>query len=912
VTLAAGTRLGAYDVLALIGAGGMGEVYRARDPRLGRDVAIKVLPAGISADPDRLHRFEQEARSAAALNHPNILAVYDIGTHDGAPYIVSELLEGETLRERLTSASLPVRKAIEYAVQIAHGLAAAHEKGIVHRDLKPENIFVTADGRVKILDFGLAKLTQADAAVTRLSALPTTPPNTVPGIVLGTIGYMAPEQVRGLPADHRSDIFAFGSVLYEMLSGQRAFRGETTIDAMTAILKEDPPDLPSAERHIPPALARIVDRCLEKNPAARFKSADDLGFALETLSSHSDAGPALKSPAPAFSSSRFAPCLAALMFLSLALVLAAILFVRSPQTAPMVRFQIPPPAGGIFTGQNSTPRMAISPDGQYIAFTVNLRDGTPEQLWIRRLDALEARPLANTEARLGAAQPVQQPFWSPDSRHVGFFVDALLKKVDIASGAVQTVSGIPELGANYGGTWNRDGTILFGTSLTKGLQRVSADGGKPSQVTTLDASTGELAHLWPQFLPDERHFLYLAVGEQARDERAVYAGSIGSNERKRVLESAYMATFVPPGYLFFVRDSALMVQRFDVDALELQDESIQVADAVQVIVNGRAGFTVSDTGVLVYRAGSATTADSELAWFDRAGKQLGTVAAPFLYRGVELSPDGFRAAVHREERESTGDLWVLDLQRGSTSRFTFDASQHNMAPVWSPDGRRIFFSRNTGNTWGIYERDSTGVGAERLLHEAKGPGPVTPLTVSPDGQRLVFRANNQGDFSVLSLSSEHEASPYLQIPFNQSFGQLSPDGRWMAYNSNESGRAEVYVQSFPSLGTRYQVSTAGGTQPRWRGDGQELFYVVLPPSGAGTLMSVKVEATTAALRFGIPERLFDSHAIAPEHAPPAFGYSVTADGKRFLVARPLVAVNANPAETPLTVVLNWPSALRPR
>ena len=401
--LPAGARFGPYEIVAPLGAGGMGEVYRARDPRLGRDVAIKVLPAGLSADSERLERFEQEARAAAALSHPNILAVHDIGIDGGTPYIVSELLDGDTLRERLAAGALPVRKAVEFAVHIAHGLAAAHDKGIVHRDLKPENIFITVDGRVKILDFGLAKLTQAEPSAD-LSVAPTMVPPTTPGMVMGTVGYMAPEQVRGVAADHRADIFAFGAVLYEMLSGGRAFRGATPADTMTAILKEDPPDLPAAERRIPPALARIVDRCLEKNPAARFKSADDLGFALETLSTHSDSQMALKAPPDSPSKLRRGlPWIAALLFFTTTLALASVQLFRAPQTAPVVRFQVPPPADGIFPGANNVPRFSISPDGQYLAFTANLQDGQPDQLWIRRMDSLEARALSNTASPPSAA-----------------------------------------------------------------------------------------------------------------------------------------------------------------------------------------------------------------------------------------------------------------------------------------------------------------------------------------------------------------------------------------------------------------------------------------------------------------------------------------------------------------------------
>ncbi len=897
----------------------MGEVYRARDPRLGRDVAIKVLPIAWSGDPERLQRFELEARAAATLNHPNILAVFDIGQHDGSPYIVSELLDGETLRERLAGGVLPVRKAVEYAIQIARGMAAAHEKGIVHRDLKPENVFVTSDGRLKVLDFGLAKLTQPEGAPVGATALPTTPafdlaqarPDTQPGMVLGTIGYMSPEQVRGVAADHRADIFAFGTVLYEMLSGRRAFQRETAVETMTAILKENPPDLPLAERHIPPALDRIVDRCLEKGPAERFQSAADLGFALEALSGHSES--TLAAPAGVtFGASRLRrsmPWAVAFVLLVTTVVLAALQLSRSPQASPVVQFHVPPPAGGIFPGANNTPRMAISPDGQYLAFTVNLRDGKPELLWLRKLDSLEARAVPNTDAPAGA-EPVQQPFWSPDSRYVGFFADGKLKKVDIASTSVQTIAAIP--GNNFGGSWNQEGVILVGSVATKGLQRVSADGGTLSQVTTLDDSRNESAHLWPQFLPDGRHFLYLAFGDP--EDVAIYAGALDSAERKLVLKSQFMVYFAPPDHLFWVSDGALMVQRFDVDALELQGTPIQIAEGVSGTLNGRIGITVSDTGVLVHRpAAGGLEADSQLVWLDRSGQQLGSIGMPSTYRGIELSPDDRQVAVHREERQAGGDLWLLDLVRGSTARLTLDAT-HSMSPVWSPDGRRIVFSRQVGTSWRLYERESSGVGTERQLYESKSF--LTPLSILPDGQSVVIRLVNgasQGDFFVMRLSDAQSASPYLQIPFNLTYGQLSPDARWMAYSSIESGRNEIYVQSFPSPSTRYAVSTDGGIQPRWRRDGRELFYLHAPQGSASqqAMMSVTLEPAGAGLKFGVPAALFDAYAASSLHGglPMVFQYAVSSDGNRFLVARQLGAENAAPGETPLTVVLNWTSLL---
>ncbi len=677
MSLAPGVRLGVYEVSALIGAGGMGEVYRARDPRLGRDVAIKVLPPAFSADPERLRRFEQEAQAAAGLNHPNILAVHDIGTHDGAPYIVSELLEGETLRERLTSGPLLVRKAVEYAVQIAHGLAAAHEKGIVHRDLKPENIFVTADGRVRILDFGLAKLTQADGTPAGASALPTTPPDTLPGVVLGTVGYMAPEQVRGLQADHRSDIFAFGAVLYEMLSGSRAFLGETTMDAMTAILKEDPPDLPSAERRIPPALARLVDRCLEKSPAARFQSTRDLAFALEGSSSPSESATAIAAIPMRGSRSRVGWSIAALSSLAfLAALPFAIAHLREPAVQPgAVRFAVAPPDDATFPGATAYfQAQTVSPDGRRLVFRAQ-RPGSADLLWVRSLDALEAQPLPGTEGG-------DHPFWSPDSRFIGFFAEGRLKKIEASGGPSQALCDAP---AGEGGTWNAEGTIVFAASGSSGLSRVSAAGGEPVPLTTLDASSKETSHRWPQFLPDGRRFLFLA-----QPGNSVRLGSLDSPETRNLLSTDSKALYAAPGYLLFMREQTLMAQSFDPSRAELKGDSFPVAEEVRVgVTNGRAAFSVSESGVLTYRSGAESQVN-QLTWLDRSGKVLQTIDQPNDYRSFALSPDDSQIIVHRHEGPGGGGLWLIDWKRGTKSRFTSSPS-HNTDAHWSPDGGRIVY-----------------------------------------------------------------------------------------------------------------------------------------------------------------------------------------------------------------------------
>jgi eukaryotic-like serine/threonine-protein kinase len=878
VALTAGTRLGPYEVLAPVGAGGMGEVYRARDPRLGRDVAVKVLPAAFSADPERLHRFEQEARAAAALNHPNILAVHDIGQHDGAPYIVSELLEGATLRDRLSGGALPVRKAVEYAVQIAHGLAAAHEKGITHRDLKPENIFVTTDGRVKILDFGLAKLTQAEPAVAALSALPTTPPDTSPGVVLGTIGYMSPEQVRGLPADHRSDIFAFGAILYEMLSGRRAFHRETGAETMTAILKEDPAELPTAERHIPPTLERIVDRCLEKNSAARFQSTRDLAFALEGLSSSSDAVPIDRSIAGRNPGAWLAWAVAGVLALTGIAVAPLVVahFREVPARPEVIRFSVFPATNTAFSPAPIAPFQAVSPDGRRLAFLATR--GGPSLLWVRSLDSLDARALPGTE---GASLP----FWSPDSRFIGFFLEGKLKKIEATGGPAQTVSDAP---AGEGGTWNRDGVILFGSS-ADGLFRVSAAGGQPVAITKPDASRQETSHRLPDFLPDGRHFVYLA-----QPSKTIHVGSLDSADTTQLLNADSKAIYAPPGYLLFVRENTLLAQPFDIARLEARGDPVPIAQQVRANpTNGRAAFSASER-VLTYRTGEPS--DSQLLWLDRSGKRMGVLGDPAPYGDVELSPDGKQVAVDIRDRARARDIWIFDIARGVRTRFTFD-SANDISGRWSPNGDRLVFGSNRDAQAGLYLKQSSGTGREQVLLASKNL--PFPDSWSPDGRFLLYDAENPKtgwDLWVLPLSGERKPQPFVQTEFREEFGRFSPDGRWIAYRSNESGRFEVYVVAFPGPGGKWQVSTAGGQFPRWRHDGKEIFYV----AADNKLMAGEVNGQGAGFDVGTLRPLFE---LQPAGGYP---YDVAGDAQRFLVRVPMDQTGSEPVD----VVVNWAAGLK--
>jgi len=865
----------------------MGEVYRARDTRLGRDVAVKVLPATFSADPDRLHRFEQEACAAGALNHPNILSIYDIGTHDGSPYVVSELLEGQTLRQRMGGSALLQRKAIDYALQVAHGLAAAHEKGIVHRDLKPENLFITNDGRVKILDFGLAKLTGATNGDVSQTSIPTRRVDTDPGKVMGTVGYMSPEQLKGFRIDHRSDIFSFGAILYEMLSNRRAFHGESAAETMSAILKEDPPDLSETNHRVSPALERLVSHCLEKNPEARFHSARDLAFALEALS-----GSIVTSTetvtAPAFPARRVTRreliswSLAAL-FLLVAVALVIISLRRTPTNeTQQSRFYIYPPEKASFGGATDF----ISPDGRKLIFNVTGADGKI-QLWIRSLDSLTAQPIPGTEQG-------GQAFWSPDSRFIGFFARGKLKTLELSGGVTQTLA---DAQAGRGGAWNRDGVILVSPAFGN-LFRISASGGAAAQVTTIDTSRHQTGHYWPHFLPDGRHFIYLARST-SREENGIYVGSLDSHESKLLIHSDAGAMYAAPGYLLFLRERTLLAQPFDAEKLQLSGEPTVIAEQVSYNpTNGRAFFCVSDNGVLVYR--SSELANNRLTWFDRTGKQLGSLGTPDVFVSPSLSPNETKVAMARADPSAPGsDIWLLDLS-GRSSRLTFDPA-NDINPVWSPDGSRIVFSSNRSGQYDLYWKSSSGAGNEELLYKSSNTKFVTDW--SADGRFILYQETaptTQLDLTTLPLFGDQKPIAVVQTNFNETQGKFSPDGHWIAYVSNESGILQVYVQNFPPAGGKWMVSINGGTMPRWRADGKELFFI----SPDSKLMAVSVSVNGNYFEAGSLNPLFDVRV-----PPPITGgtsYSPTRDGRRFLMN----ALAEESAPLPAVVVQNWTALLK--
>jgi serine/threonine protein kinase/Tol biopolymer transport system component len=892
--LAPGQHLGPYTVIGELGAGGMGEVYRARDERLGRDVAVKVLPTAYSADADRLHRFEKEARATAALSHPNIVAVYDVGIDGNAPFIVSELLEGQTLRERLQAGSIPVRKAIGYSVAIAGGLSAAHEKRIIHRDLKPENLFITPDDRIKILDFGLAKLIEPASTATA-TALPTEPALTAPGLVLGTVGYMAPEQVRGLEVDHRADLFAFGVILYELLCGRRPFRRDTAAETMTAILHDDPPGLMSGDAPVAPGLAHIVQRCLEKNPAARFQTASDLAFALENLSGTSTAASTLTAVSASPSPSRVRAWVG---WGAAALVLATLAppafrhFRERPDPLSPMRFQMAP--GVELAGPGN---FSISPDGRHVAFFGLGSDGSA-RLFVRDMHSLDVRPLPGSEV----SGPAPPPFWSPDSRFIAFETGGHLKKIAVSGGPPQPLCTIP--GVAVGGSWNRDGDIIVGNT-AGGLMRVRETGGACVALTTLDASRKEEFHLLPTFLPDGRHFVYLRVSPGAPGEGGTYVGSIDQKpeeqDLRRLMPYEVGLTYAPSadlrtGFLMFVREGTLFAQTFDPERRALDGNPIPVAGRVGTFRDG-GFFATSGNGVLVYRTADT---DFQVTWVDRQGATVGRASEPGAFRDAALSPDGTRAVVTRTNPQdpAKSDLWMLDLQRGTgATRLTLGGGQAQH-PVWSPDGSRIAFTFNNSV---IRELRASGEGDSKTLVQSASAGLITATGWSPDGRFLLYAVADINSRDLLVLPTDGGTPvPFMKTEFVEDADVFSPNGRWVAYVSNQSGAFDVYVRAFTSdfssgsaaTGPSIRISR-GGSSPRWRGDGRELFYLAQD----GKMMAIAVKPEPE-FQVGPPVALFQS-------PPGTIVGDVTLDGKKLLLVTPAGAS----ASAPFTAVINWTSEL---
>jgi Tol biopolymer transport system component len=896
MALAPGTCLGPYEIVAALGAGGMGEVYRARDTRLKRDVAIKVLPDGFSQDSDRLARFQREAELLATLNHPNIAAVYGLEKTNDLTGIVLELVEGETLADLIARG--PLGEALPIARQICDALEAAHEKGVIHRDLKPANIKVTPTGQVKVLDFGLAKMLEPDASPTSLTMSPTLSVRaTYAGVILGTAAYMSPEQARGKPVDRRTDVWAFGCVLFEMLTGRQAFDpGETVSDAVAAVLTREPGwnTLPA---RTPPAIRRLLRRCLQKDPQQRIPHIGVARIEIEEARAES----ATSSDVPVRQArprlgERVLWAVGALLLLAIGLV--ANIAGRKDVIPTVVRFEIQPPSGEVFPGAQGVPRFAVSPDGQHIAFVSDL-PAKRDALWIRSLNALDAKLIRGTELLpdVGRAGGLQQPFWSPDSRNIAFFDErgGKLRKVDIHGGAVETVWELP--GNQYGGSWNASGIMLVATLATRGIQRISDKGGAPEQVTTVDTPHREISHLWPQFLPDGRHFLY-HVQTAGPAPSAIYVGSLDAPDRKRLIDSDYMGQFAPPNQLLYMRGTSLVAQTVDLSTFELTGEPSLLAESIMGTRNGRAGISASDTGVLVYVPGPGDTQSYQIAWRDRSNTPPELFGPAVGALGLRLSPDGKKVAFTDVVADGRAAIWVYDVDRKVRSALTTDHPSRDSSPIWSPDGAQLVFrSRGENGTDGLYQKPATGAIAEKLLIQFEPGAQVMPLDWSSDSESIVFRKTVGGRSALWVLSHPADPKPvtYLSNPsFSYIDAALSPNGRWAAYASNESGTYQVHVQPFPDpSGDKRQISSTGGTNPRWRRDGRELYYVDLD----GRIIAVSV---TTAGDFNVGKS-------TPLFATPLglSSFDVTADGEHFVLLGPPSATS-----TPLTVTLNWTAGLK--
>ena len=899
MALISGTKLGPYEIISPVGAGGMGEVYRARDIRLDRTVAIKILPTHLSSKSDSTARFEREARAISSLNHPYICHLYDIGSQDGAAYLVMEYLEGETLAQRLRKGAIPLKQALQYGVQITDALATAHRAGILHRDLKPANIMLTPAG-AKLMDFGLAKTSPAFAATNAAGAgqTPSSPtlslsalsspvkPLTQHGAVVGTFQYMAPELLRGAVADARSDIFSLGCVLYEMVTGRRPFEGKTELSVLTAILEKEPEPASQLQPTSPPALDHVIKICLEKDPEERFQTARDVKLELRWIADN-DKQRVAAPTRHRLQLGWIAVGIAALVAIAVAAVSIYIMF--KPRPTVVLRASILPPPGTSFLSASvmaSPP--SLSPDGTRLAFTAR-DDKGKTLLYVRQLNSLEAHPLPGTDnSRL--------PFWSPDSREIGFFADDKLKRIDAAGGPPQTICD----GAGFGGAWSNTGVIVFASGAYDRLLRVSAAGGASQPASNLDTSRGENSHRWPYFLPDGKHFLFWSRTWQGVDGNALYVGTLDSLQAKLLTKSESMAVYAS-GYLLFLQGQTLMARPFDLRRLEFSGEAAPLAEHVAVSgATNRAMFSTSDSGALLYQAGE-DVGEWSLQWFSRDGKQIGSVAQPDHYLWPRLSPDGKRLAVSIfSGLKGTGDIWIFDLAQGTRTRLTFGPGFQRL-PVWSPDGKTIFYASSQMGRTHIYAKASDGSGSDRLVLETKDASEY-PTGFSPDGQYLVYvslpLSREAAGFWALPLAGDSKPFPIVHTATNVYVASgVSPDGRWLAYPSIESGRMELYVTAFPGGGAKWQVSTNGGEAGRWRKDGKELFF--LEPL-SGNLMAIAVNTSGNAPQFGTPQPLFH---VEPNLNGP---FDVTADGKRFVVN----SWDRKEAGEPATMVLNWPAELK--
>jgi eukaryotic-like serine/threonine-protein kinase len=896
VAIPAGTRLGPFEILSAIGAGGMGEVYRGRDTRLGRDVAIKVLPSNFVNDPERLSRFQREARMLAALNHPNIATIYGLEQCDGVTCLVMELVSGETLAERVKSGPLGIEEALKIAVQIAEALEAAHEKSIIHRDLKPANVKVTPEGKVKVLDFGLAKAFADDAANDDPANSPTmSAAATMQGVILGTAAYMSPEQARGKVCDKRTDIWAFGCVLYELLTGKQAFAGDTTTEILAAVLKEEP-EWKILPVSTPTKIRDLLRRCLQKEKSGRARDAGDARIEIEEALS----APAVAEPAPTEKGVRaFGPrwlVVAAGALLVVAVVTAiAVWNLKPTPPRPVTRTVINLPPGQQLAGLESGLAVALSPDGTHLVYVA--RQGGTQRIYLRAMDGLESKPLPGTEEAVN-------PFFSPDGQWLGFFAGSKLMKVSVSGGAAEAVSDASFSG---GANWGSQGTILFSPTTNSVLMQVGDAGGAPQPLTRFEK--GDASHRWPEFLPGDKAVLFVVTTTATSFGNALVAvQSVGRGQRRNLIQRGIYPRYAPSGHLVYAQGGGLVAVPFDPRRLAAMGAAVPVVEGVlQSPSIGAAQYSFSTTGSLVYVSGGVQAAQRRLVWVSRNGAEQPLAAPVHAYFAPRLSPDGRRVAVGILEPEPQN--WLYDLARETLTRLTFEGD-YNSVPVWTPDGKRIAFISNKEGPLNIFWQLADGSGGLERLTTSEYIH--TPQSFSPDGQLLAFYEVNpttQRDIWVLRMggpslgpTQARMAQLFLRTPFDESAPCFSPEGHWLAYISNESGRYEVYVQPYPGPGGKYQISTEGGTEPVWNPNGRELFY-----RSGDKMMAVEI-ATQPGFAAGKPRMLFEGRY---EAAPvPISNYDVSPDGQRFLMLKPTEQAQAAP--TQINVVLNWFEELKRR
>jgi eukaryotic-like serine/threonine-protein kinase len=885
-----GQTFGHYRIGKLLGSGGIGRVYKARDIRLDRSVAIKILRTRVSEHAQFRERFQREAQAIAKLKHPNICVIHDVGQQDGLDYIVMEHLEGETLEHRLEKGGLLPDVVIKVAIEITDALDSLHRQGVIHRDLKPSNIMLTKSA-TKLLDFGLSKL-MANRDIKFSGAAHTD--TTAEGTILGTLPYVAPEQIQGKEADARSDIFSLGMILHEMLSGHKAFDGKSATDVMAAILQSERISIQGFDDRKVKALDYVVGRCIADNPDDRWQNAHDLLLQLRWIAQ--EGGGSASRPV------RSRKIVHSILLIGLLAVLlaTALLAIRSrpKPSADLMRFPIYAPPNRIFLSPGN-----VSPDGRMVGFIADDDKGN-RLIWIRRLESGDAEPLAGTE------EVIPPFFWSPDSRHIGFSTPTHLKKIALPDGSVETLSEIHEIGSGTwgGGTWGSDGTILFAPAADQPLFRISAASSPPSPVTALNKDLEEVAHVWPYFLPDGKHFIYRARSAKS-EKSAMYVGLLGSNERKKISNENTLAAYAPPGYLLFVREKKLLAQRFDTARLELSGDPIPLAPGLE----GMGWYSVSRNGVLTVNNGSWYPTKTELVWFDRKGQRiasLGSADKLFTPAGSTderffdpiLSPDGREIAAERHVRD-LGNIWLSEAQRERFLRFTVGTT-HDQTAVWSPDGRFIAFTTELSYSgWVIRRKGIEGQTETEDLATLTAESYTTDW--SPDGQFVVYASfdpETRWDCWLLPLMGDRKPRPLLHTAFNERQLQFSPDGRWIAYTSDLSGRNEVYIQEFPASGAPRSISRDGGAQPRWRRDGRELFYMAPDQK----LMAVAIK-TSPAFEADSPNPLFQVHVDMSQGIDGIRNhYDVTGDGQRFLVN----TVVEEPPSAVITVILNWTAALK--